>query len=383
MKLNKEQYSPRLTSVLTNGDIEELYSIKNFPIFIGTTDKKQELDLMHDMTFDICKKTGIIQLRDLIDPDIIYSKFHSEGVGQTWDLHRIEFSNIISKYLKNNDRVLEIGGSDGKLAQKILHKNEDINEIVIVEPNIKEPFQNHRIKHINDFFNNPDIKKYKDFNIVVHSHTLEHAYNPLDFIKSISSILDYGSYHIFSVPNLYSYLKGKFINILNFEHTLFLRESVIDYMLSINDFTILQKYYYTNHSIFYVTRKQETIHNFLPNNYEENKETYLNHMKYYKDFVTNANNIINNTDKDVYLFGAHIFSQFLVTLGLNTKKIKCVLDNSEIKNNTRLYGTDLKVKLPKEVNLNENSLIILKVAQYKDEIKNQLININSSIEFYE
>jgi 2-polyprenyl-3-methyl-5-hydroxy-6-metoxy-1,4-benzoquinol methylase len=383
MRLTPEQYTPRINSILTNGEVEELYSIKNFPIFIGTTTENRESDLLHDMTFDICKKTGIIQLRDLIDPNIIYSKFHSEGVGKTWDLHRIEFSNIISQYLKNNDRVLEIGGSDGKLAQKLLHKNEDINEIVIVEPNIKEPFQNHRIKHISDFFNNPDIKKYRDFNMVIHSHTLEHAYNPLDFIRSISSILDYGSYHIFSVPNLYSYLKGKFINILNFEHTLFLRESVIDYMLSINDFTILQKYYYTNHSIFYVTRKQETIHNFLPNNYEENKETYLNHMKYYQDFVEDINKKIENTSKPVYMFGAHIFSQFLITLGLNIKKIRYVLDNSEMKNNSRLYGTDLTVKLPCNVNLNENCIIILKVAQYKDEIKNQLININSDIEFYE
>ena len=48
-------------------------------------------------------------------------------------------------------------------------------------------------------------------------------------------------------------------------------------------------------------------------------------------------------------FGAHIFSQYLIMLGLSTKNIKYILDNNKDKQNKRLYGTDLIVKSPKSL----------------------------------
>jgi hypothetical protein len=89
------------------------------------------------------------------------------------------------------------------------------------------------------------------------------------------------------------------------------------------------------------------------------------------------------SNSDIYLFGAHVFSQFLISMGLNTEKIICVLDNSLIKNNTRLYGTNLTIKNPKEVNLKDNSIIILKVGNYRDEIISGLMSINSNIILWE
>jgi len=374
-------YQERKKSILTNGKLEELHSIKKFPVFIGATKKPFKTDTFSDLTFDICKETGIIQLRNLIDPNIVYSEFHSESLGKIWEDHHNLLAKLISKY-SDNKAILEIGGSDSRLALKTLNINKKINKWDIIEPNIKNRINHKKISYIEDFF---DVKKIKStYNLIIHSHVLEHAYDPHIFLDNIKSCIEDGDYHIFSVPNLYESLKNKYVNTLNFEHTLFLTEEIIDYLLSCKNFEIVEKEYYKNQSIFYVTKKNKLIKPIkLKNNYKKYKKLYLKFLNYYLNFVKRANKKIEKHKGDIYLFGGHVFSQYLITLGLNYSKIKYVLDNSKLKNGKRLYGSKLIIKYPQEVKLDENSLIILKVGQYRDEIKTKLININKNIGFIE
>jgi len=367
-------------SVLTKGEIEELSSIKNFPVFIGASEDDFNTDIFGDLTFDICKETGIIQLRNLIDPTIVYSKFHSESIGSIWENHHNLLSKIIRKY-STRSKILEIGGSDSRLALKSIDDSV-INDWTIIEPNLKTKYSHEKLHYIESFFDKNMSFAYYD--MIVHSHVFEHMTDPLEFLETISYCLPESNYHIFSVPNLYAYLKNKFVNTINFEHTLFLTESIIDVLLSKFNFEIIEKCYYMEHSIIYVCRKnsQITVENF-PNKYIEYKQLYLDFIDYYKSFVKNLNKELENTNKNIYLFGGHVFSQYLIALGLDTSKIICILDNSKLKRGKRLYGTNLNIKMPEEVNLNENSLVILKVGQYRDEIKNQLLNINKDIQFYE
>jgi len=370
----------RNKSIITNGKVEELYSIKKFPVFIGITKKDISTDIFYDLTFDICKETGMIQLRNLIDSDIIYAEFHSENIGEIWESHHNLLSEIISTHA-NNKKILEIGGSDSRLALKTININEKIKNWTIIEPILKGKIENKKIVYIEKFFDQTCINR--EYDIVVHSHVLEHMIDVNQFLQSISKSMKYGQYHIFSVPHLYKWLQNKLLNTITFEHTSFLTEEFIDYFLSCNNFKIIDKIFYREHSILYVTKKQKTNKLQLPNKYTEYKELYLQCINYYKNIVNSINKELENTNNDVYLFGAAFVSQYLIALGLNTLKIKCILDNSPIKSGKRLYGTNLFIKSPNDVVLDENSLIILKVGHYKDEIKQQLIGINSNIKFYE
>jgi hypothetical protein len=366
-----------------NGEVEELSSIKKFPIFIGATDDPIETDMFADLTFDICKTTGMIQLRNLVDPNLVYSKFHSEAIGSTWDTHRKLLAETIKKY-SDGKKILEIGGSDSKLALDCL---ENVETWTIIEPNIKFKYLDIKLKYVDEFFDSMSYSNLHEngYNMIVHSHVLEHSLHPAaDMFAPIGGLLKDGDYHIFSVPNLYQYLKNKFVNTINFEHTLFLTEEFIDSLLSAYDFEIIEKIKYTDHSIIYVSKKNDNVKWIGPVwKYDEYKEMYLEFVDYYKKFVKDLNKVLKNTNKDIYLFGAHVFSQYLIALGLDTSKIICILDNSELKRNKRLYGTSLMIKSPLDVEFDENSLIILKVGQYRDEIKTQINKINKHIQFYE
>ncbi|MBD3282593.1 MAG: methyltransferase domain-containing protein [Candidatus Portnoybacteria bacterium] len=364
----------RKKSLITgNNNLERLYSIKKFPAFIGCTEKPRKEDIFADMEFDICKDTGLVQLRKLLPLELIYKKYHSEAIGDLWKEHNQEFSKIIlSQDIKN---VLELGGSNFRLANIILDEKEKINWTVI-DPSIKS--SDSRINTVNSFFDE-GFKKDKNIPTVVHSHFLEHSYNPIKTLKNIYKILEPKGKHIFSVPNLYKWLQKKTPSTLNFEHTLFLTEYFIDNLLPSLGFKIVNKKYFKDHSIFYITEKEKSKEKiYLENKYKDHKTLFQKFINYHEEEVREINPKIKNFKGDIYLFGGHIFSQFLLSFGLDKEKIKGILDNSKLKQGKRLYGSSFAVSSPEILRDKKNIAVILKAGFYTEEISKQILEINKN-----
>ena len=336
------EYIDRSESVITgNKSLEPLYSLANFPVFIGATSAPRTEDMFADMQWSICKESGVIQLNQVLPLEIVYSSFHSEAVGSVWAEHRACFAGFISKYA--GESILEIGGSNGALAQGYIERNPN-KHWTIVEPSPNFA-GNERIKVIKGFFNKDFLLPSVD--TIVHSHVLEHIYNPREFLKDVSDFLPSGNFQIFSIPNLKKYLENKFVNTINFEHTFLLTEELADYLLSLYGFEIVEKEYFGLHSIFYATRKSSrTTPLKLPNRYCEYKRLYEDFIAFYQDEVKRLNTLIADFNGAIYLFGAHIFSQFLIYMGLDSGRIAAILDNSSAKNGKRLYGTDKMIVSP-------------------------------------
>ena len=130
-----------------------------------------------------------------------------------------------------------------------------------------------------------------------------------------------------------------------------------------------------------MTKSEPKSINF-PNLYKQNVKLFNSFIKHHEDDVKKLNDLMIDSQNNFYLFGAHIFSQFLIVLGLNTDKIKFVLDNSEEKQGKRLYGTQLWVRSPKILFNEKDPIVILKAANYNEEIKeNILSSINPNCKF--
>ena len=116
--------------------------------------------------------------------------------------------------------------------------------------------------------------------------------------------------------------------------------------------------------------------------YDKNKNTFQDYIDHHINDVNKINTIINKTEIPVYLFGAHIFSQYLISFGLDTSNIVCILDNDAKKENRRLYGTSLISKSPKILKDIPNALVILRAGVYNDEVKKDILtNINPNVIF--
>src|SRR3972149_752310 len=364
----------RKTSLVTGKtNLEHLYTFKKFPVFIGCTDSPRSKDIRADMIFDICRDTGFIQLRKLLNPDLVYSSYHSEAVGGIWAQHHDQFCNFVRKF--NPRTVIEIGGSNGYIAQK-LTSIVSKSHVTMVEPNPAFP-GNKRIKVIKAFFDDK-FKLQENFDTMIHSHVWEHLYDPVAALSHMRDFLPVGAKLTFSIPNLRLWLKNKFPNTLNFEHTVYLTEEIADFLLSRHQFKILEKSYFQEHSIFYDAHKIKNPPRLakLPNRYFENKREYLEFVKYYQDMVNNFNQKIASFPGPVYLFGAHIFSQMFVELDLKEKYITAILDDSQAKLGKRLYGSSLKVSNPQIISGQDKVAVILRAGAYTESVRSRLLAIN-------
>lgn len=371
---------PRKTSLVTNNaNLEHLYTLKNFPVSMGCTNQPRKQDMFADMSFSICKDTGLIQLDNLLPLKIVYQNQHNDGVGKQWQDHYSAFAQFLHQF--HPKKVLEIGGANNLIATNFLKENPSARWTIIEPHPLFTP--NSKIKLIKKWFNN-SFHYSQPIDTVVHSHVLEHTYKPIEFLKNIHKFLKKDGLHIFTLPNMYQQLKNKYTNCLNFEHTTFLAEPMVDFLIQKTGFKIIKKEYFGEHSIFYATRKvNKPIPTTLPQHYQEYKKIFMDFINYHLKIVKQLNNKMESFDGNVYLFGAHIFSQYLIQFGLDKKRIKNILDNSKLKQGKRLYGTSLIVKSPLILKNKKNPAVILKVGSYHDEILTQIKQINPLITIFE
>lgn len=368
----------REISIITGEkNLEPVFTLPNFPVYMGCTEKDRTEDLFADMEWVICPKSGILQLLKLIPLEILYQNQHNEGLGQVWKDHYCEFVDFVNRFSPKS--VLEIGGAHGMIGSMYKDLNAE-SSWTVIDPN--PTVTDNRLKVIKGWFDEGFASK-KNFDAVIHSHVLEHLYNPSELIAHIAKFLKEGQMHIFTFPNLYEFLKKKYTNGLNFEHTLFLTEEIVDYLLKINGFEIIEKRYFRDHSIFYSTKKVAPQRAEVPNRYEEYKKMFMDFVNHHQEMVDVLNILLDKSKEDVYLFGAHIFSQYLLAFGLKTEKIVSILDNSQMKQGKRLYGTKFYVESPQVLKGKGKVNVILKAANYNDEIKKDILeNINSEVIFW-
>jgi len=366
----------RKNSVLTNRpNLETIFKFPNFPVYAGCVEKSENNDYLLDLEVDICKDTGILQLKHVPPIEQVYLFPHNDAIGKTWQEHNDQLADFLIKF--EPKKILEIGGGSAKLAKKCLEHNSKY-DWTILDPN--PLYQNEpKIHSIKKYFTS-NMKFEKDFDVIIHSHVIEHTSNPYQFLKDISLHLTPGNLHIFSFPNMLVWLKRKYLNCLMFEHSIFLIEDFLDVLLHNTGFQILEKFYFkSDHSIFYATKfVANTSQKEFPNLYEKNRTLYLEFIEYYQNFVNDTNSKINDFSGKVYLFGGHLFSQYLLSFGLDENKIDGILDNSSLKIGKRLYGSQLDVFHPNKIK-DEKCIVILKVGSYHDEIAQQLREINPSV----
>lgn len=159
-------------------------------------------------------------------------------------------------------------------------------------------------------------------------------------------------------------------------------------MLSCGFEIVQKKYFLEDHSIFYATRKSATasMKAVLPHHYLENHLVFISWVKSTQEFVTSVNEkIAQHSIGKIYVYGGHIFTQFLIKFGLNVSSIYGILDNNPSKVGRRLYGTNLWIFLPDtELNCKKDVVVILRAGAYQDEIKKSIRNkVSDNVIFWE
>ena len=354
------------------GSIHPLLTLKKFPILMSpVTEGSKETDIFEDMEWGY-SDAGHIQLINTIDPLLIYTNYHNSGtIGKIWKDHHQTFAEFIQQDKFKN--VLEIGGSSGTLANNFM-TIENSFKWTMIEPSLSI-LENHKINLIKGYFEEYNFNE--KFDTIVHSHCFEHVYDPIKFLNKIYSLLDYGDCHYISIPNMKSWLENGSSNALNFEHTFYVDSKVLRYLLSKTGFKVVEEIA-NSHSVFIkaIKEKNKTAEHI---DFSYIKPLFENYIETIKKDIQLINLKINNNK--YYVFGAHIFAQTLLNMGLSENNIICIIDNDHKKQGKRLYGTNLIVRAADCLSKEFNPIVVVRCGPYSEEIKASLININPNTKF--
>ena len=345
-----------------------LYTIKKFPISMSCVTHTSDEDVFEDMHWGY-SEAGHVQLLEMLDPNLIYKEYHSPGtVGKMWKEHHRTFAEFIKQAKFCN--VLEIGGASGSLVDNFV--TDDTNfSWTIVEPGTNTKLTDTRIHQINGYFE--EVVFDKKFDTIVHSHCFEHVYNPVEFLQKVFNILDYGDYHYISIPNMQYWLANGFTNTLSFEHTFYVDEKVLTHLLHTSGFNV-EDTIVGEHSVFIRAAKVAEKVTSPAQDFMYVKDLFTSYIEQLQADVTAITKQVDN--RPFYLFGAHIFAQALINMGLQESKIVCILDNDPQKQGKRLYGTECTVASPKCLEDAVNPVVVLRGGSYNAEIKESILNIN-------
>jgi hypothetical protein len=341
------------------------------PTFIGTVapSVSRDNDLFHPMLWGK-HVNGTYGVNDLPDFSDIYINQHNEPVGKIWINHHQSFAEFILKQTNiSPDRALEIGPGSGALLANLIEHRRKFEFYDTIDPNPLS-FQNLMGQKIYGIFPK-DLNRYRKYTRIIHSHLIEHVPDVVQFLCDCNDLLEIGGTMNFSLPNMREMAKNFDLNILMFEHVTFLPLEEISSLLTHTGFEITKIENYLSHSIFISARKVKPSRtstytsSISPNEFILLAKTFKSTLV---NFVKSANKFLSRYTTDNYLFGAHIFSQYLIAMGLDSKRFNCILDNSELKSNKRLYGTDLISKKPMDMNFSSDARIVLAAGQYEDEI---------------
>jgi len=358
--------------VLCGSEIVDKYTTK-MPVFMGTIENIFNYKT-NSYTICECVKCGEIMIKELLNLKDVYLNNHNiDVVGNLWSNHYNQFSNFILNDIEDKI-ILEIGDPSAKIASI----SKKFKKWYIVEPNFNKS-NTDNIIFINNFFDN-SFDTIKDVDVIIHSHYFEHSYDPNQFLKKCNENLKNDGTMFMSVPNMEYLLNNKkqIASILHFEHTFYLNDEIITYLLNKNGFSIELKENYENHSIFYKIKKTDkSIKNIklkISSKFNNTwNKTLIN--------IQNINNILKNINHtNIYIYGAHVNTQFYLYNGIDINKIKGIIDNSKSKKNKILYGTNKMVNSPDSIeNMDECIVICSHTGVYYNEISQQLKSINKKI----
>ena len=227
--------------VFGNKDLVTLATFENFPIKSGVS-KSHETDIKRDISICISSGSGMLQINPLIDISLLYSTGHGAGtVGQTWESHHQLFSEFIEKSL--GSKVLEIGSGNGVLARLLHNRNALPEEWVAMDPDgqvDQEKFPKN-VKFERVIFDSSIAKRKRGYDTIVHSHLLEHIYEPLEFLKHLHACLKFEGSLVFSIPNIHKLVETCAPTFLCLEHTYFATEEYIEYLCAKAGFRFKKK----------------------------------------------------------------------------------------------------------------------------------------------
>ena len=333
----------------------------------------QSKNYYFDQKVIFCSLCEHLFINNIIEPSLIYNQKYLTTSTKSFSAKFandifIDFINNspISRKFKN---IIEIGSNDLYLLKKFYNKSKNITAI---DPVIKKDKNYNKIKTIKKFFLEIQTSSFdKNIDLIISSHTLEHAENPKNFIEKVLKMSNNKTDIFFQFPSAEYLLNTVSIDQIHHQHLNYFSIKSFEKILNSVGGKILNfeysKYHYGALMVHFCLKssKKKQIKKY------DNKIKLVNYnlkktYKMFKDHIEICKKRIEGclkSKKDFYVIGAGYMSP-IIDYHMNGifKKAKLILDDDKEKIGKYFGGINKKISKLRNVSLENAVCLIAPVA---------------------
>lgn len=210
----------------------KLHDIKtiNIPLYIiNNLDNKS-----WDMKYGYCETCYSVQLKTLLDPNILYDKNYIQPFSESynWVQHNMSFINFIINSVNINKPLIEVGSSSFVLGKHLIEYYKDYT---VFDYSIEQADKKNEVKYIEG---NCENYNFPENSNIIMSHVFEHLYDPKKFIENCKK--NNVENIIISIPNMNNLSE---FNVFN-QHTFLYNDDDIEYIFKINNYKLMNKFFF-------------------------------------------------------------------------------------------------------------------------------------------
>lgn len=389
-------------------DVVRVLNLGQTPI--GENFKKKKLnDGLFNLNLQQCKKCGLCQIEDVIDPKILYKDYLYQSNSSNYLIkHFDNYSKQVSKFLKLEKKslILDIGSNDGMLLSKFTKYG---FKCLGIEPakKIAKVANDRNIKTINSFFDNKTtnliLKKYKKISVVTANNVLANIDDIHSWFKNIKKIITNEGFFVFESFYLRDVIKNKVLDFIYHEHLSIFSVKCIKYLCKLHDLKLI--------NVEAVNTKGGSLRYYVCS--KNHKSKINNSIKKFEKLEYDSNcfkistfkkleqKIIQNKKEVNYLLTKIINTNYILGLGSSIScitlmyfldiqdKFKILLDDNKIKHGMFSPGTNIIVKNPKTFKYSSDQTIVILawrfkkilLKKYKSKFKGKVLNVWPNVKY--
>lgn len=352
--------------------------------FVKTNIKNPKSKIKIPMTLLLCKKCGLVQLKETVNPGLLYeSYFYRSRVSDTMkrDLQDVVTDVCKNANLKEGDSVLDIGCNDGLMISMFPKNLKRIG----IDPaqNIDWSNLDKSISIVNDYFPSPKLKN-KSFKIITTTAMFYDLDDPNKAVKQIKKMLEKDGVLCIQVSYLYDTIKDMNFYDICHEHLEYYSLKTLSYLMKKNKMEIFdastnavnggslrimvghkESNRKKSRNLEYLLLKEKVLH-------LENPETYDTFSKLIKINTSRVRSYIENQKGLVIGLGASTKGNVLLQLcNISKKLIPYISERNSFKVGLRTLGTDIELISEEKARKLKPSCMFVIPWNFKEEILNR------------
>ena len=350
------------------------------------------------------KVTGLIQLLNFTEPsqrygnvDYSYTSSNSKTSREHWE----EFAEYLFPHLNvNSSNILEIGSNDGFLLE--LLQNRGCRVLGVDASDFMSNFAKAKgINTLAGIFGESDellmeiIQFSNIYNIIIANNVLNHSNDPVNFVGHVKKLLSSDGTFVFEVPYWYQTIKSLHFDQIYHEHVTYFTVKSVRELLRVAGLEIIKVDIVNYHggslriTAAHASNSEPTlVENMIDMETKEGLFSVSRYEKYFNDISEVRNKFMQEVEKNkksgrtLFGVGAAAKANTLLTFyNLNHTYLDFILDASKFKQGKITPVTKIPIYSDSYISSQKNSLGVVLAWNISDEIKKNILKINSRVEF--